>query len=99
MLVLAPSLAGPRPALATILTVTSCADNGPTTLRGQVAAASAGDTIFLPACTITLASPVTIGTSLTLVGEVAPRTTVSGGNQRRDWLSPLPASPSGTARR
>ncbi len=69
----------PASAPAAILTVTSCADTGPTTLRGLVAAASAGDTILLPACTITLATPVTITTSLTLSGEGPTRTIVSGG--------------------
>jgi hypothetical protein len=79
VLLLTLTLLWPRSATAAILTVTSCADSGPTTLRGQVAAASAGDTILLPACTITLASSVTISTSLTLSGEGAAATAISGG--------------------
>src|SRR5262249_3497437 len=73
------TLAGPGPAAAAFRTVTSCGDSGPGTLRARVAAAGADDTILLPACTITLASQVTIATSLTLSGEGATRTILSGG--------------------
>jgi parallel beta-helix repeat protein len=79
VLLLILTLLWPCSATAAILTVTSCADIGPLSLRGRVAAASGGDTILLPACTITLASPVTIAVSLTLSGEGAARTAVSGG--------------------
>src|SRR4051812_9038380 len=49
------TLPAPAVGAATIRHVTDCGDAGPNTLRGQIAAAAAGDTIvFDQNCTITL---------------------------------------------
>jgi predicted outer membrane repeat protein len=54
---------------ATTLHVTDCADTGANTLRGQIAAAGAGDTIVYDQdCTTTLTSAITIDKNLTIDG-------------------------------
>jgi hypothetical protein len=69
---------------AAILQVTSCADTGaPGQLRTQIAAAATyGDTIVIPACTITLTAAagggLTITKSLTILGAGPGRTAVDG---------------------
>jgi len=71
---------------AATLTVTSAADSGAGTLRNQIAAAAAGDTINFsltyPA-TITLSSTLTIDKNLSIAGPGASRLTISGGNAVR----------------
>ncbi len=74
------------PASAATVNVTSLADSGPGTLRAAIAAAPQGDatTIVLPAGTITLASKLTIANrSLTITGQGAPATAISGGGVTR----------------
>jgi hypothetical protein len=67
------SLVAPRPALAATLTVTSCADSGPGTLRADLASANPGDVIVLPACTISTLSTLDVTTSVTIMGPGAVR--------------------------
>jgi hypothetical protein len=64
---------------AAILTVTSLADNGPGTLRNQIAASGPGDIIqFAVNGTITLGSAITINQSVAVQGPGASKLIVSG---------------------
>jgi len=77
----AAGLAIPAVASAGTIAVTSNADSGAGSLRAALAAAGSGDTITIPAMTITLTSgalPVTKG--ITIEGSGARATTVSGNN-------------------
>ncbi|MBA4373853.1 MAG: hypothetical protein C0402_13460 [Thermodesulfovibrio sp.] len=71
---------------AAVLTVTSTADSGAGSLRNQIAAASSGDTINFnltyPA-TITLASQLQIGKTLTITGPASESLTISGNGAVR----------------
>ena len=75
------------PARAATLTVTTTADRGTGSLRSQIAAASAGDTITFASGvtgTITLTSgQLTIGQSLTLTGPGATTLAVDGSHASR----------------
>ena len=71
------------PAFAEVRTVTSTADSGAGSLRDTVAAASAGDTIRVPAGTYVLASQIAINKTLTIDGDGAGATTVSGNDVTR----------------
>jgi predicted outer membrane repeat protein len=79
-------MAGPSVALASSLTVTTCAGSGSGSLFTVVAGAAAGDTITFasglscpPASPITLASTLTITGNLTITGPGAAVMAVSGG--------------------
>lgn len=69
-------------ASAATIVVSSLADSGTGTLRAAVAAAGEGDTIVLPAGTITLTSGriETGGKALTIVGAGARQTTLDGNH-------------------
>ncbi len=68
-------------ASAATLTVTNLNDDGAGSLRAQIAAAAAGDTInFSVTGTIKLASTLTISQNLTISGPGAANLTVSGEN-------------------
>ncbi|NCT67695.1 MAG: hypothetical protein GXC76_08625 [Rhodanobacteraceae bacterium] len=92
-----PALPGPRGnaphAPATIRPVTTCADDGPGSLRAAVADAASGDTIDLRALTcgtITLATgaiPVRVD-SLTLDGPGRGALTIDGNDADRVFLHP-----------
>src|SRR6202007_768730 len=75
------AVALPASAAANTITVTSTADSGAGTLRAAVAAAGSGDTIVLPAGTITLTSGgLALGpNALTIAGQGA-RSSVIDGN-------------------
>ena len=75
----------PGSAAAADVSVTSLADAGPGTLRAAIAGAGTGDTIHLPAGTITLTSAELnwAGKDLTIVGEGARATAVSGNHASR----------------
>lgn len=69
------------PVFAGTITVTNTADSGPGSLRAAIAAANPGDTINITSMgTITLGSPLTISTSLTINGPGAANLAVSGNN-------------------
>lgn len=76
----------PAVASAQTFTVSSSADSGPGSLRADVAAAGAGDTIVIPGSipTITLTStPIAVAQTapgLTIQGAGASATAISGGN-------------------
>jgi hypothetical protein len=71
----------PAPLEAAILTVTDCGDNGgPTQIRQVIAAAQAGDTVLLPACSIVLRGTLTLAQNMSLSGAGAGVTVLSGGN-------------------
>ena len=73
-------LTAPSASAATI-TVTSLADSGAGTLRAAVAAAQSGDTIVLPAGTISLTSGVIYMTgNVTITGQGARSTTIDGND-------------------
>src|SRR5262245_2768983 len=66
-------------AMAAILRVTNCGDSGAGTLRQQLAGATAGDTIVLPVCQITLTSAgLFVGTNLSFLGAGPARTVIDG---------------------
>ncbi len=79
------ALEWPAPASAAVRVVTDCGDTGGVNqLRNQVAIAASGDTIILPACTITLASTLTIFfKTLAIAGAGASRTALDGGGAVR----------------
>jgi hypothetical protein len=71
-------------ASAATIAVTSNGDAGAGTLRAAIAAANPGDTITVPAMTITLSSgELPIAENLTIAGAGAGSTIVSGGNISR----------------
>lgn len=71
-------------AQASTITVTNGNDSGPGSLRAAVAAANPGDTITIPALTVSLTSgQIAINQSLTITGAGARRTTITGTNQSR----------------
>ncbi len=78
------ALAVAAPLKGATITVTSTADSGPGSLRAAIASASSGDTISfnLPAypATISLASTLSITTSLTISGPGAANLAISGNN-------------------
>ncbi len=81
LIAVAVSLVLASPASAGTITVTSTADGGTGTLRAAIAAApSSPTTIALPSGTITLHNSLNIaGRSLTIVGQGAATTAISGG--------------------
>ena len=83
---MAPSVAG-----AATVTVTSTADSGPGSLRATVAAATASDTVTIPAGTYVLASPVVVDKTLTLQGAGARSTILDGGFTTRVLTLQSPA--------
>jgi len=70
------------PIFAATVTVTSTADNGPGSLRTAIASAATGDTIDFslayPA-TITLSTPLTLNSSVTITGPGASNLSISAG--------------------
>jgi predicted outer membrane repeat protein len=73
------ALFGAQAASAATITVTSLADSGTGTLRAAAAAVQSGDTIALPAGTISLTSAVvTLTHSVTIIGMGARSTTIDG---------------------
>jgi hypothetical protein len=80
ILVAASALALPAAASAATITVTSNADSGSGTLRAALASAGSGDTIIVPAMTITVASTLVVSNGVTIQGAGAGATTLSGGN-------------------
>ncbi len=77
----------PLSSLAATLTVSNLNDSGAGSLRGQIAAAAAGDTInFSVTGTITLGSTLTISQDLAITGPGASNLTVSGNNAVRVFL-------------
>jgi hypothetical protein len=87
----------PGSATGAVLTVTDCGDTTPGGAPGQlrrlIADATAGDTIVVPACLITLTgAPLDIGKDLTLQGAGARRTIVDGGGLSRAFTIFLPAT-------
>jgi hypothetical protein len=77
------------PAFGTIWTVTDTGDSGPGSLRAAIASASDGDAINFdlqyPA-TITVASPLTFGPSVTIAGPGASNLAIDGGNSVVDLI-------------
>jgi hypothetical protein len=78
MLAVSAPLAG-----ATTRTVTNTNDSGPGSLRATVAAASANDTISIPAGTYTLASQISFSKPLDFEGASARTTVIDGGGTTR----------------
>jgi len=81
-------LGAPHPAGATILPVTNCGDTAPFPpglggqLRTLVLAAAPGDTVVIPACTITLSGalgPIQVFGSMTIQGAGAGQTILQAG--------------------
>jgi hypothetical protein len=71
----------PSAASAATIAVTSNADSGAGTLRAALASAAPGDTVTVPAMTITLTSgALRVSNSVTIQGAGARATTISGGN-------------------
>jgi hypothetical protein len=78
------ALGGVAPAGAETINVTNGADSGAGSLRAALAAAKEGDTVVVPALTVSLTSgQLLIDKSLTLVGAGARSTVLSGGNHVR----------------
>jgi len=76
-------LLGGSGALGATWTVTSTSDSGSGSLRNAVASASNGDTIdfsLTNPATITLSSPISFGTNVTITGPGASALVVSGGD-------------------
>ncbi len=72
--------AAAAPVEAAILTVTNCGDSGLSgQLRQVVTGAQAGDTVLLPACTITLGGTLTLDQNISFSGAGAGVTGISGG--------------------
>jgi hypothetical protein len=87
------ALALPSTAGAQTFSVTSNADSGPGTLRAAVAAAGNGDTIKIPAMTITLKTgELDVAAGVTVQGAGARATTVSGNNSSRVFYATGPGS-------
>jgi len=84
---------------ASTLIVTTAADSGAGSLRGQIAAAAAGDVIqFDPALDgqiIVLATQLNITRELKIEGPGAARITISGGNRTRIFFATAPLTLSG----
>ena len=80
-LLFAALLAGAVPSVASAatVTVTSTADSGHGSLRATVAAATASDTVTIPAGSYVLATPVVVDKTLTLQGAGARSTILDGG--------------------
>jgi hypothetical protein len=78
------ALVGVVPAGAETINVTNGADSGAGSLRAALAAAKEGDTVVVPALTVSLTSgQLLIDKSLTLVGAGARSSVLSGGNHVR----------------
>lgn len=78
------TLSVPASALATTFTVTSSADSGAGSLRAALASAGLGDTVMVPAMTITLTSgELAVPAGVTIQGSGARTTILSGGNTSR----------------
>ncbi len=103
------TLPGTPPASAATLTVTDCGDTtpggGPGQLRTLITAAASGDTIVVPACTITLTGAagddanltgdLDINQSLTIQGAGAGQTILDGGGLDRVFeINPPGLAPS-----
>jgi hypothetical protein len=74
----------PPPAGAATLTVTDCGDSGAAgQLRQVIAAATSGDTVMIPSCTIPLGTQITIGKNLVITGSGASQTVLDGGTVTR----------------
>jgi hypothetical protein len=74
----------PPPAGAATLTVTDCGDSGAAgQLRQVIAAATSGDTVMIPSCTIPLGTQITIGKNLVITGAGASQTVLDGGTVTR----------------
>ena len=70
-------------ASAATITVTNGADSGAGSLRAAIAVASPGDTIVMPALSVSLTSgQLEINKSLTIAGAGARSTSISGTHQR-----------------
>jgi hypothetical protein len=81
---LAVAFAGTGAAQAATIAVSNGNDSGPGSLRAAVAAANPGDTITIPALTVSLSSgQIVVGKSLTIAGAGARQTTISGSGQSR----------------
>lgn len=81
ILTLACTLVTPRPVSAAILSVTDCGDSRESgQLRTLIGAAASGDTVVIPACTITVtAGRLRLAKNVLLQGQGAGATTIDGG--------------------
>ncbi len=90
---LALLLAGPAPALAKVVTVSSLSDDGPGTLRRAILNADPGDEIVVPQGTITLTSgQLVISKQLTIRGAGRDLTIVDGSAKSRSFFVTSAAS-------
>ncbi len=83
------------PVFGSTFTVTNSNDSGAGSLRGAIASAASGDTInfnlHLPA-TITVATPLTLGPNVTIVGPGAANLVIDGGNSVVVFIIHAPTS-------
>jgi hypothetical protein len=83
------------PLFGSTVTVTNSNDSGAGSLRGAIASAASGDTInfnlHLPA-TITIATPLTLGPNVTIVGPGAANLVIDGGNSVVVFIIHAPTS-------